>query len=290
MNHRIVDISTPADLTIRHQQLIVDQSDQRTSIPVEDIAVLLLSSPGIHLSVGTLLACAEHRVAVVICDQKHQPAAISLPITGHSHHSRILRCQIAAEEPLKHKLWTDIVQAKILAQNRHLEKLKQGQAALVRLSKEVAPGDPKNTEATAARIYWKALFGDSFKRHADTPLNHALNYGYAVLRAAIARHIVCAGLHPALGIFHHNQYDSFALADDLIEPLRPLVDEIARTWTSQPRTTIDQDLKRSMLGLLLSPVSIDGEYLVLNDAIKTYVHDFKECLEGAKTFLRIPTF
>lgn len=290
MSFRVVDISTPADLTISHRQLIVRQGDQRTLIPIEDMAVLLLSSPGIHLSVGTLLVCGEHRVAVVICDQKHLPAAISLPIAGHSHHSQILRHQIAAKRALTQRLWTDIVCAKILAQNRHLEKLEQGQAALVRLAKEVAPGDPKNTEATAARIYWKALFGASFKRHDDIPLNHALNYGYAILRAAIARHIVCAGLHPALGIFHHNQYDSFALADDLIEPLRPLVDEIARTWANQPITTIDQDFKRSMLGLLSHSVAIDGEPLLLNDAIKSYVHDFKECIVGAKPRLRIPTF
>lgn len=284
MNKKIIEISNLADLSIKHRQLQIRQSNQTHSIPVEDIGILLLSHPKVVITHAVLTTFSENNVTIISCDSKHLPAGLFLPMFGNTRHTKIIKQQAAMKDDLKNEVWADIVRAKIIAQSRLLDKTGVPHSRLKRLALQVTSGDPNNHEAQAAKIYWPQLFGNGFKRHTDTPKNHALNYGYAVLRAAIARSLVCAGLHPALGVFHKNQYDSFALADDLIEPLRPLVDAVVFDWSKEGYTKIDHNLKRNALGLFQQKVQADDVSLSLWDAITFYTNSFKHsiCVEHNK--------
>ena len=250
---RIVEIGTPSHLRLDHAQLVVsrDGVDSGT-VPVEDLGVLIVDHPGVSYTQALLSACFEGNVVVVLCNAKHLPCAALLPLAGHSLHAKTLRAQILASQPVQKRLWQTIVQAKIREQAGVLRSLVLDDVPLPAYAARVKSGDPDNVEAQAARIYWGKLFGADFRRDRDMDgINALLNYGYAILRAAVARAVVGAGLSPALGIHHHSQYDDLALADDLMEPLRPLVDlkvhELAR---DNPKATVDKNSKSALLQIL----------------------------------------
>lgn len=229
---RVVDISNPGHLRLQHRQLVIEQSGVIVgTVPIEDIGILVLDGPQITVTNDLLAECAEGNVAVLISDHRHLPASMLLPFSGNALTGKIMRQQIEASLPLKKMCWQQTVVAKLKAQATSLDEWKSGvraervSARLRSLAKEVRAGDPENKEAVGAALYFPALFGKDFIRDRDCPgTNRLLNYGYAILRAATARALVGAGLHPALGVNHRNQYDAFTLADDAMEPLRPLVD------------------------------------------------------------------
>lgn len=253
MIKRIVEIGTPSHLRLDHRQLVVSRDGVEVgTLPIEDLGVLIIDHPGVSYTHAVLAACFESGVVVVLCDAKHLPSAALLPLSGHSLHAKTLRLQIAAAQPLQKRLWQSIVRAKILEQAGVLRSLVLDDQPLPTYAGRVKSGDPDNVEAQAARIYWGKLFGAEFRRDRDMEgINALLNYGYAILRAAVARAIVGAGLSPALGIHHRSQYDDFALADDLMEPLRPLVDikvyELAR---DNPQVVVDKESKNALLQIL----------------------------------------
>lgn len=228
---------------------------------------------------------------MVFCDERHLPYSTLHPISeGHRLHNKVLQKQIAATQPTHKRLWKEIVQEKIRQQALTLIHFKHNGLPLQRLVKRVRPGDPDNCEAEAAQYYWRTLMGEGFVRDRDANDNNLLlNYGYSILRAMIARALVGTGLHPALGLFHHNQYNGLALADDLMEPLRPWVDTIVLQLNQHNReVTLDQSSKQALLALLEQPVlweSREAPLLVVSHLLAARL---KQCYDNPKLRLIWP--
>lgn len=229
---RVVDVSHPGHLRLEKRHLVVEQDGKPVGrVPLEDLGILLLDGPQITVSNDLLAGCADGNIAVLISDSRHLPASMLLPFVGNALAGKVMRQQVEASLPTKKLAWQQTVSAKLKAQAAALESCQDGLKArrtaqrLRELAAEVKSGDPENREAIGAALYFPALFGADFVRDRDCAgTNRLLNYGYAILRAATARALVGAGLHPAFGVNHRNQYDAFTLADDAMEPLRPLVD------------------------------------------------------------------
>lgn len=271
MTDRILDISEEsAKLRVRYDQLLIErEGKQETTIPLNEIAALAVSNPLVSYSHAVLAGLAKAGAVLVVCDEKHMPAAIMAPITGHFVQAERFELQAAATLPLKKRLWQQIVSAKISAQGRLLAELRGADLGLREMAKRVKSGDPENLEAQASRRYWPALFNDqNFRRdHAKEDQNRFLNYAYAVLRAIVARAVCAAGLHPSLGLHHHNRYDAFCLADDLMEPFRPLVDNAVVKIVEEkgPLAPMDKQTKAALLAPLTSRHELHGESRTLFD-------------------------
>ncbi|MCK5556582.1 MAG: type II CRISPR-associated endonuclease Cas1 [Alphaproteobacteria bacterium] len=226
MAWRTVMIQNPAKLSLSKGQLRLENDEGNYTLPVEDITALVLESPQITLNSTILSYCQEHGVAVITCDKTHMPNGVLLPFQPHSRQSRVARIQQSWTESLRKRLWKRVIQTKICNQAACLEKSAGQDKAkrLYALASHVLSGDPKNIEAQAARDYWSRLFGSNFRRSGNDSINAALNYGYAVVRAFVARSQVAYGLIPAFGIHHDNDLNAFNLTDDLMEVFRPFVD------------------------------------------------------------------
>ena len=292
MIKRIVEISNPSYLYMRNLQMVIERDGAEIgSVPIEDLGVLILDHPAITHTQALLTACFENNVVTLVCDNKHLPSAILLPLDGHTLHSKTLGQQIAATEPACKRLWQRVVQAKIREQAKVLHSATGDDKPLNAYAAKVKSGDPDNIEAQAARIYWQRLFGKSFRRDPDTPgINAMLNYGYAVMRGAVARAAVGAGLHPALGVHHRNQYNSLALADDLMEPLRPLVDikvyEVCELLPDTPELTPQN--KRALLEILDWDCAIGERKFPLMVALHQYAASVRKVLAGEEKDVEIP--
>ncbi len=283
---RIVEVANPSFLSYKDRALRIERDgEQIARVPLEDLGVLVLDGHGIALTKTLLSACAEYKVAVVLCGANHMPAGLLLPIAGHTRHNLILRDQIAAKEDVKKRAWQAIVQGKIENQSRVLKALVGKDTKVGRLKAFVRPGDPDNVEAKAASRYFLTLFDEQFVRaRHEEGINAMLNYGYAVVRAAVARSICIAGLHPALGIHHKNQYNAYALADDLMEPLRPFVDAVA--WKFVRENGEPEELTPPVKAELLRVLTLRAiwrrrRYPILT-AIGHYVTRFREVLQAKK--------
>lgn len=293
----IVEISEKAaHLRVRRKQLeILDGAELQGTIPCEDLGVLIVDHPGVTYTHHALMTLASAGTVVLLCDAAHQPVATLLPTSDHCQIVTRLSLQIATSLPTKKRLWKQIVQAKILGQAGNLPEGTPARNRLVQLANEVRPGDPANTEGQAARIYWQNWLNElpaeiEFRRerYGFAP-NNFLNYGYAVIRAALARSIVAAGLHPAIGIQHSHRSNAFCLADDLIEPLRPLVDETARSLFSAGHDELNRYTKSAFLEQLTTSFTTPQGTSPMLVAMNRYVSSLIHCLEGVNKFLEIPT-
>src|SRR5690554_6616976 len=210
--------------------LVMQDQQELGRVIIDELNCGLISAIQSTLSKPGMVTIAEHGIPIILCGKNYHPISLTLPYTNHHHATKVLHNHLAISLTLTTRLWQPFVKTKINHQLQILNQCRPNQLAaptqLKRLVKEVSSGDPDNCEAQAARIYWQALFGDEFRRNqqAEDHINSALNYGYTVIRAACARAIMAAGLNPALGLHHHNQYNPFCLADDLMELFRPLVD------------------------------------------------------------------
>ncbi|MHB1842179.1 MAG: type II CRISPR-associated endonuclease Cas1 [Sulfobacillus sp.] len=291
---RIVSIDHPGRLSCSHRQLIVEgEGSSRLEVPLEDLGALILDHVAVTHTQPLLVACAEFNVAVVLCDAKHQPCALVTPLSGSSLHTRTLAYQVALSQALRGRLWRTMVKAKIAEQARVLKAVTGSDDSLSAYADRVRSGDPDNIEAQAARVYWVRLFGPRFRRDQNAPgINSLLNYGYAVLRAAVARSIVGAGLHPALGFHHHNQYDSFCLADDMMEPLRPAVDQRVFALSSSHQDgdlELSSSSKRALLGLFESTATIGGDQrLPLMESLQRYAASVRGVMAGERRSVEVP--
>jgi CRISPR-associated protein Cas1 len=266
---------------------------QEQTIPLADIAVLIAAHPQISFSHAVLAGLAESGGMFIACNAKHMPCAMLLPLENHSTQTERFQAQANLPLPNRKRLWQQIVKAKILAQARLLRELTQEDWGLEMLAGTVRSGDPRNVEARAARIYWKNLFGeDGFRRNPEGEgLNPPLNYGYAILRAIVARALCAAGLHPSLGIHHHNRYDAFCLADDLMEPFRPLVDRTV--WKLSEKRggnpPLDRETKRAILEALLARFTAEGESRTLFDWASRTASSLAAAIESGEKKLEIPS-
>lgn len=224
MGWRSLLIQRPAKLRREHFSLAIEQ-EQTAFVPFEDIAVIVLAHREIVLTHPVLAACGEYGIALYASGDTHHPNAVLVPFLPHSRAVRMQRLQLAIDRPTAKRAWTEIVRAKIRNQAFVADKFGLEIAERLRsLERRVRSGDPDNLEAQAAALYFPALFGRGFRREQESWVNAALDYGYAVLRGAIARALVAHGMLPSIGLFHDSEQNAFNLADDLIEPFRPLVD------------------------------------------------------------------
>ncbi len=267
------------------------------TIPLEDIAVVIASHPQISYTQAVLAGLAAAGGIFVACNEKHLPIAMLLPLESHSTQTERFGRQAEMPLPLKKRLWQQIIRSKLRAQARLLEERTGQDRGLSMLTSQVRSGDPKNLEARAARIYWKALFnpsadGEEFHRDFEAEgVNACLNYGYAVLRAIVARALCGAGLHPGLGLHHHNRYDPFCLADDLMEPFRPIVDRVvAKLRDARPSADgpLDKDSKKAILEGLLARFTCENESRTLFDWIGRSAASLVTSIESGERELFIP--
>lgn len=289
MIKRIIEISSPARLSLKNQQMVVEREGFETTIvPIEDLGVLILDHAQISHTQGLLAVCFENNVSVLICDKKHMPSAVFMPLDGNSLHSKTITQQIKITEPTRKRLWQAIVQAKIKEQAKALDYATNSHP-LHSYAARVRSGDPENLEAQASRIYWQKLFGENFRRDYNVSgINGLLNYGYALMRASVARAIVGTGLHPSLGLHHHNQYNSFCLADDLVEPLRPAVDIKVYELYRGDETELTIETKRELLHLLSRECVMDGQKLPLMTALHYYAASVRKVICGELKQAEIP--
>lgn len=254
MLKRTLVFTSPMNLTLKNRQLVLafkDDPDTKQSIPIEDIAVVVLENQRSCISLPLLNALVDDNVQVVVCDDKGLPHSMLLNLDSNQTQGETLRNQMATGEVLKKQLWKQIVEAKIRNQSKLLDKIGYNGALLKPLYCNVKSGDTDNREGIAARIYFRELFGPEFVRDRSLPgINALLNYGYTILRAAVARALVSSGLFPAIGIFHHNRSNAFPLADDIMEPYRPYVDEIVHDLAMRGETELTKEIKGELISVL----------------------------------------
>ena len=269
MGWRNVIISSSAKLSLSSNQLVIN-GDSSNTIPIEDINVIVIENQQSTITAKLMDKLAQEEVIVYICDEKHIPSGIYLPFNNHSRQAKMVRTQIEVSKPLIKRCWQQIVMQKINNQAKCLELLGfDGYEKMKKVAKEVISGDESNREAVAAKMYFKFLFND-FIRGNDDITNAALNYGYSILRGAIARTIVAYGFIVSLGIHHKSELNNFNLADDLIEPFRPIVD----LWVAQNminKEEFDREDKIKLVSLLGCDCIINEEKHSVNHAIDIMV-------------------
>ncbi len=292
MAWRGLHISQPARLTHRNTQVVIERDEDETALtfPVEDIAWIILDTPQVSVSGSLLSALAVNAVALIVPDAKHHPAGMLLSFHQHHAQSAVAHAQIAASGPLKKRLWQKLVAAKIENQAAVLRAIGSDRAeGLSAMARRVRSGDPDNLEAQAARAYWSALF-EGFRRHDEDRRNGLLNYGYAVVRAALARALAASGLLPAFGLHHNSRANPFNLLDDLLEPFRPSVDRVARARASEEEgEDLTVDDRRHMAGILGERISIGEERLTVLAATEAVAASLVRAIDGGNaSLLAIP--
>lgn len=266
MTERIIDLAEePVRLSVRNSCLVIAREDEpETTVPLGEVAVLVLTNRSVLLTQSVLAGLAGAGGMVVVCDEKRMPTAMLLPLAAHFTQGERFARQAEAKLPIRKRLWQSLVKAKIRAQARLLMELRGYDVGIGELVAKVRSGDPANVEAEASRRYWPVLFADAgFRRNRyGEDQNRLLNYGYAVLRAIIARGVCTAGLHPSLGLHHHNRYDAFRLVDDLMEPFRPIVDGAVVRYCEQhgPSAPLDKQAKAELIGALLGRFEVCLEH------------------------------
>ena len=292
--------NNPAYLSLRDAQLIIKlpEIEKAASLtddfkkanevtrPIEDIGVVVLSHKQITITSGALEALLENNCAVITCDSKNMPIGLLLPLVGNTTQNERFRSQLDASQPLRKQLWQQTMQCKIRNQAAVLRQCSDAETKCMQAwANDVRSGDPENLEARAAVYYWKSLFGHipNFIRDRDgVAPNNLLNYGYAILRAVVARSLVASGLLPTLGIHHHNRYNAYCLADDIMEPYRPYIDRLVYDITEQYGADVElsKDIKAELLSIPTLDVVIDGKRSPLMVATSQTSSSLYKCFSG----------
>lgn len=265
------------------------EKEERGRVPLADIDILMLTSQGNSLSTNLINALLEQNAMIVFCGHNFQPVGMVWPTVPHHLHPLRLQLQIDASVPLKKRLWQSLVQSKIRCQAEVLNFFNKSDQDLVSLAKQVGSGDPQNCEAQAARRYWTALMGKEFRRNPKTEgINSLLNYGYAVLRSATARALAGSGLHPSLGVHHHNQSNSFCLADDLMEPFRPLVDWTVKQLADEEQLEMVPDVKKQLAGILKMDIDTPRGHSPVSNCLLKLSQSLVKSFTDRKPELELP--
>ncbi len=300
MIKRSIFIGSPCHLKTTNEQLVIQYSHVKGQeemadmyVPIEDIGVIVLDHEQITLSHRLLEKLIDNNAALITCNEKHLPTGMLLNLDGNSLQAERFKYQQDATIPLKKQLWQQTVQYKIANQAAVLEHFNIDSGRLRELSKAVKSGDSDNYEAQAAAFYWKVLFPPAwnFIRHREgEPPNNLLNYGYSILRGVVARSLVGSGLLPTLGIFHHNKYNAYALADDIMEPYRPYVDLLVRQIINETSSidVLNRELKARLLQIPAIDVTIDGEISPLMIATQRTSASLAKCYAGTSRKLIYP--
>ena len=308
MIKRTLAFSNPARLNLRAGQLVItlpevegndslpDTMKRETvrTVPIEDIGVVVLDNARITITSGVLEALLENNCAVITCDSRSMPVGLLLPLSGNTVQNERFRTQLDASLPLRKQLWAQTVAAKIGNQAAVLESCISAEAGCMRSwAREVRSGDPDNLEARAAAYYWKNMFSsipDFVRDREGVPPNNLLNYGYAILRAIVARALVSSGMLPTLGIHHHNRYNAYCLADDIMEPYRPYVDRLVVDIMGRfdDISELSRDIKYHLLGIPTIDVVIDGRRSPLMIAVSQTTASLYRCFAGEERRISYP--
>tara|TARA_R110002049_G_scaffold28906_14_gene98422 strand:+ start:1757 stop:2641 length:885 start_codon:yes stop_codon:yes gene_type:complete len=284
MLKKSVLIEKKASISCKYSQLKIKTETRDGTIPIEDIGFLVIDHPETYISIPALNQLVNNNVAVIICNETHLPNGMFLNLNSHHKQQQLFRYQIEASTPLKKQLWQQTVKQKIKNQGILLEKITGTKNKFDFLESKVLSGDSNNMEGVAASFYWQNFFDEDFKRErfGNYP-NNFLNYGYAILRAATARALSGSGLLNTLGIHHKNKYNAFTLADDIMEPYRPLVDEVVynlmQNNTEQKLNTV---LKSELLAVLTQTVYFKEEKSPLMVALQKTASSLQQCYTGER--------
>ena len=292
MIKRTLLISNPSKLSVKLDQMIIEQDGKvMGTIPVEDIGVLLVEHPAVLYTQGCLSALMENNAAVIVCSKNRHPHGLFLPLDTNELQSERFRHQIEVSLPIKKQLWKQTVQAKIKNQARLLDHFGHESGRLKDLAQKVQSGDTGNVEAQAARYYWPNLLGKAFRRdRTGSPPNNLLNYGYMVVRAAVARSLVSSGLLPTLGLHHKNRYNAFCLADDIMEPFRPLVDRVVVDLQKKYDNLdeLNPEIKKGLLEVLTKDVRFGKTRSPMMVGLHRTTASLYRCLAGEQSKLEFP--
>jgi CRISPR-associated protein Cas1 len=292
MAWRGLHISRRTYLALADNQIVAKQDGAEVRIPIEDIAWIVLDSPQVTLSTALMAACMEAGVAMITTDQTHTPSGIMLPFHRHHRQAEIASLQTSVSVPLKKRLWQALVRMKIDNQASNLTACGYDSTALRAMAHLVGSGDPDNTEARAARAYWPRLFVGFIREDATDKRNALLNYGYAIIRSAVARALVAAGLIPAFGINHASVTNAFNLADDVVEPFRPFVDQqvwalTAKGTVRKGETTVEE--RRTLASILTETTTFGPETVSLLTATERAAESLIRAMQAnSAAVLRVP--
>ncbi len=292
MIKRTLSFSKPCNLSLKNCQMVIRMKDDPKfvkTIPIEDIGFVLLENQQISITLPLLNALSDNNAAVIFCSDKMMPNAMLLNLDCNSIQGERYRDQLNASEPLKKNIWKQTVEAKIRNQAALLNKLDKDGDLLKPYWQNVKSGDADNREGIAAKIYWDALFGDEFTRsRVGRSPNEMLNYGYIILRSAVARSLMGSGLLPAIGIYHRNRYNSFPLADDIMEPYRPFVDEIVFGLYANGERELNRDVKAEILNLLYVDTVFDKVTRPLDVGLSLTTASLAKCFSGEQKRVMYP--
>jgi CRISPR-associated protein Cas1 len=295
MIKRTLYFGNPTYLKTSNEQLVIEMQDsgETKTAPIEDIGLLILDHQQITLTQAVMAKLLANNVALITCDNTHHPTGLMLNLDGHTLQSQKFQYQVEATVPLKKQLWQQTVEAKLQNQAALLQQERVENKYILNLSQVVKSGDSDNCEAKAAAYYWKHIFPDflAFRRERyGPPPNNLLNYGYAIIRAVVARSLVASGLLPTLGIFHRNQYNAYCLADDIMEPYRPFVDKVVCGIIRGNGKFLDMtpSMKKALLAIPASDVEIDGQTSPLMNAVQRTTASLARCFEGKARKLLYP--
>lgn len=260
-----------------------------TLVPFDEIESVIVHTPQASYSNGAMLELARRGIPLVCCDETHTPAAWLWPVQGNFEQGRRMAAQAALPDKLRDELWADIVQAKLEAQAAVVRDEGFSDDALLEFARAVLPGDRGNVEAQAARLYWRLLFDERFRRRrfGDEP-NGLLNYGYAILRATVARQLCAAGLHPSLGLHHHNRFNPFCLVDDLMEPFRPAVDSAVLTLWQSGCEGVTAKAKAALVGVMAESVRTERGTAPLSRCIEWAAQSLAQSVVEEQNLLCLP--
>ena len=292
MLKRTLFFSTPFCLSLKDNQMVINTKqmpDEKRTIPIEDIGFVVLEHQQTSITLPLLNALSDNNVAVIICGNDYMPNAMLMNLDSNKTQGESFRAQIEVSEPLKKGLWKQIVEAKIRNQAALLNKLGKDGDKLKPYYSNVKSGDSDNREGIAAKIYWNELFGDNFIRSREgIEPNCLLNYGYTLLRAAVARALMGSGLLPAFGLFHRNRYNAFPLADDIMEPYRPYVDEIVYHMYTNGIDQLDKDAKSQLLHILFTDTVFNKVTRPLEVGLTMTTASLAKCYMGSAKKISYP--
>lgn len=288
---QIIDIATDGRYLSRHRGfLVVSESGEEIGrTPLDQITAIIVHAHGITWSNSLLADLGDMGVPVVLCGANHAPRSVLMPLDGHHGQGARIRAQWQAKAPMFKRAWKQVVAAKVVMQAAALDAVGQAAAPLNQMIRKITSGDSANVEAQAARHYWPRMMGDDFRRDQDRlDENALLNYGYTVLRSAAARAVIAAGLHPTIGIHHSNRGNAFALADDLMEPFRPLVDLAVRHLARENGAEVDTDAKQRLAHLIAVDLPLGDGMTPVSLALVKLATSLGQSFENGQLVLTLP--
>lgn len=290
---RTILVESGGHLRLQDEQLIHTRKEgDESSVPLDDLGFVVLESQRCTITTFVLSRLADTKVAVITCGADQGPNGLFLPLAGNSVQTEIFRSQVETTIPRRKQCWQQVVKKKLLNQAAMLRFWNEPHEPLILWSKKIRSGDPDNYEARGAAYYWKHFLPSTLKfkcdREGESP-NNLLNYGYAILRSAVARAVVSSGLHPSIGIHHRNRYNHFCLADDLMEPYRPFVDRIVRELhLSNEGGSLSREAKSTLLSVLTIDSAVEGEIRPVLNAISATTASLVDCFRGQSKMLLLP--